>query len=429
MGMESLARRVTDIYIRLLLLVFPLWTGLEGYARITRWKFAFYTVLTCIWAVLLVFFAVRERRGPQNPRAFALLAAALAVWAAVSAAASEYGGRTLLGWNYDGLLPLILYVTTALGVAGYGKWRKNYVNLLAVSVSLCCLVALLQLAGLNPLWLYPEGYDYYDAGVRYTGTFLGTLGNTNILGAFLCLSVPLFVFSAAESGGKGLWLLVPAALGTAVIVLSRSEAGLMGLLAAAFAGVPYHVKRKRGGRAFRLVLAAEAALLLAALAALYLIDFGSGTLWEAHEILHGRVQDGFGSSRIAIWREALRLFAERPLLGGGPGTFGLRSTLEFSRFVEETGVTLTTRADNAHCAALSFLTDLGVPGALLWLGGWAYVFRRWLAGAAPAAGTALASYFVQAAFGPETCFVLPLVCVLCGCTASDPGDIRVYDPA
>ena len=289
MGMKSLARWITDKYICLLLLVFPLWTGFDGYAQITRWKFIFYAVITVIWAVLLIFFAVRRREKPRCPKVFAELLSALLAWAAVSALASEYGVRTLMGWNYDGLLPMALYAVTALGVAAYGEIKKYYVNLLAVSASICCVVALLQLLGLNPLWLYPEGLDYYDAGIKYAGSFLGTLGNTNILGSFLCICCPLFAFTALFERARRLWLLLPAALCLAVLVLSRSEAGLLGIAAAALIGVPYYVYLNHKRRSFVLTVACEAALVCAALCVLYFTSPEFGTLWEAHEILHGRV--------------------------------------------------------------------------------------------------------------------------------------------
>lgn len=40
--MEKRARWLTDKYICLMLLVFPLWTGFDGYADITRPKFLFF---------------------------------------------------------------------------------------------------------------------------------------------------------------------------------------------------------------------------------------------------------------------------------------------------------------------------------------------------------------------------------------------------
>ncbi len=412
--MKSLAHRLTDKYIALMLLVYPLWTGLDGYGNITRWKFVFFAVVTCIWAVLLIFFVIREQTAPRRCGVFTILCAAFLAWACVSAACSEYGSQTLLGYRYDGLLVLALYGVTALGCALYGEFKESYVYLLAVSVTLCCAVAILQLCGFNPLRLYPEGLGYYDAGVSYSGAFLGTIGNTNLLGAFLCLSCPLFAFTAAEKRGKRLWLLLPAALGTAVIVLSQSEAGLVGLAAALLMGIVCYVNLHLGRKAALIALGIEAAFVLLALAAVYFAASENGTLYELHEILHGRVRDEFGSSRVAIWREALRLFSERPVTGGGPGTFGFRSALEFSRYVPETGLTLTTRADNAHCEALSCLVNLGVPGALLYIALAAYVLRLALCGASAAIGLALLSYFVQALFGISTCFILPFVALLAG---------------
>ena len=40
------ARWLTDKYISLMLLVFPLWTGPQGYAAITRAKFLLFALLT-----------------------------------------------------------------------------------------------------------------------------------------------------------------------------------------------------------------------------------------------------------------------------------------------------------------------------------------------------------------------------------------------
>ena len=51
--MELTARRLTDIYICLMLAAFPLWTGFEGYTGITRAKFLFFAALTGLWLAAL----------------------------------------------------------------------------------------------------------------------------------------------------------------------------------------------------------------------------------------------------------------------------------------------------------------------------------------------------------------------------------------
>ena len=70
MGMKSKMCTLTDKYIAFMLFVFPLWLSPGGYTDITRWKFAFFAAATSIWAVLLVFFAVKERMPPRLPRCF-----------------------------------------------------------------------------------------------------------------------------------------------------------------------------------------------------------------------------------------------------------------------------------------------------------------------------------------------------------------------
>lgn len=237
MGMESFASRVTDKYICLMLLVFPLWTGFDGYAQITRWKFIFFAVTACIWYVLIIFSIFKERSLPRVGAALPHAWGALLLWAALSFILSPYG-VSLMGPRYDGLLPMALYILTALGCAAYGSWHDRYAVLLGISVSICCAVAVLQLLGFNPLRLYPEGYDYYGAGIWYNGSFLGTLGNTNLLGAFLCLACPALAFTAALRRGRCLWLLLPAALGAAVTALSRLRGRAGGPGSRTAGGVP-----------------------------------------------------------------------------------------------------------------------------------------------------------------------------------------------
>ena len=100
---------------------------------------------------------------------------------------------------------------------------------------------------------------------------------------------------------------------------------------------------------------------------LYLGRWESGALYEMNRVLHGELSDEFGSSRLRIWRETMALIPQRPLLGGGPGTLAARLEIEFSRYVPETGGTLTSFVDNAHNIYLGYLANCGVLGLLSYL--------------------------------------------------------------
>ena len=424
--MELTARRLTDIYICLMLAAFPLWTGFEGYTGITRAKFLFFAALTGLWLAALALCALKYRARLRRPRGFALCVLAFMAAACLSAAFSGNFHHALLGGNrYDGLVTLLLYGCIALGVSRWGQRCELYVNLIALAAGLCALVCFLQLLRVNVLGLFPEGLDFYDAGMRYSGEFLGTIGNTNLLAGWFCLVIPLLTLSALRAKGVRRWLLLlPAAGCLALLIVISAQSGLAGCLGCLLIVSPYYVNYAGRRKAALALGVAILALCIVSLAAVYLWPPEGGTLWELSEILHGRAQDGFGSSRVAIWREALRLFAERPLLGGGPDSFGRRSALDFSRYVPETGQTLKTHADNAHCEPLGYLVNLGILGFAAWAAVTIAALRRWLRGAGPEYGAGLVCYLVQSLFGLGLCLVAPIAWVYMGliCSKIEEGE-------
>lgn len=415
------ARWLTDKYISLMLLVFPLWTGTEGYAAITRGKFLFFAVLSALYLALLLPCALLDGEKPRRARLPQWSALAFMAAACLSAALSPYGSAVIIGSSrYDGLVTLLLYGGIFLGVSAFGEWKKYYVYLLAASASICSLVAIPQLLGGNPFGLYPGELTYFDANVRYTGEFLGTIGNTNLLAAFYCLCIPLFIWHALTHRAlRDRLVLAAAALCLGVLIASRVASGAVALAAAAVVLMPYYVNYTSHSRKKALIAAGcMAALCLAALAAVYAYGGNSGTLHELSQLLHGHVEDSYGSSRVAIWRECLRLFGERPLVGGGPDTLALRTDMTFSRFVEETGSTISTHVDNAHCEPLGYLVNLGALGLIPYLALCAESLRRFFRGCAPAVGAALACYLVQSLFGLGLCLVAPLVWIYMGLVCS-----------
>ena len=420
----SLQEKITDCYIITMLLIFPLFPGFSGYRSITLSKFLFFVIAACLWLAALA--VSLFRCGGVRPRFSAAGYAALAylLVCILSWLCSPYRAEALLGaGRYDGLLTDALYVLIFLGVSAFSHPKLLYARAFALSVTLCLLVALLQLGGADLLHLFPDGVDFYDSGIVYSGAFLGTVGNTNVLDAVLCLSLPLF--AALFLCGKGPFWLVPLLPGIPVLIHAGGDGAYLALAVTALTALPLlmtELRRVRTllrlaayavlisaasllwqpdrGTGLHVVFSAAAGwlfvaalvlyaasllplfdrkgcsartlrrcfallsllLLLAALIFVLLSPAESGTVYELRELLHGHAEDGFGSSRIRIWRRCLALTAERPLLGGGPGTVSLRLDILFSRFVPETGKTLQSYADNAHNIYLAALADTGIPG-------------------------------------------------------------------
>ena len=419
-----LTERITDVYLITMLLVFPLFFGFSGYVEITFSKYVFFLAASGLWlaALIAAAFLRRLRLPPRSPVLCAALISALI--ALLSWSFSGDLGRSLVGaGRYDGLITSLAYTLCFLGAACFARPKLLLIRALALSVSLCLLVALIQLGGGNPLGLYPRGLTYFDHGVRYSGVYLGTLGNTNILDAVLCLALP--VFAGLYIAGERREMLVPLALAVPVLCkaggdgayLSLLVLGLFGpillltdltrirralrlasvlLLMAALARwwqpepgaplrfvyspavgwlvlafpvcsalsrLPLPASFSPSPRTLRIFFAALAGVCAVAALIVVLTWKGqSGTVYELKCLLHGQAEDSFGSNRIRIWRACLALVPARPLLGYGPGMLAAHLNVAFSRYVPETGETLRSYADNAHNVYLAALVNTGILG-------------------------------------------------------------------
>jgi len=440
-------RRITTIYISIMLLIFPLFPGFSGYANITFSKYAFFLIFTGLWLAALLCLSLGRKSkmpklGTQHYAAIAFGLICLLSWLF-----SPHRSESLIGaGRYDGLVTQLLYVCIFLGVSLFGEVRKSHFVCLGVSALLCSTIGVVQLFNIDILSLFPGDYSHYDGGIRYSGAFLGTMGNTNVLSAYYCLALPMLFVLPMLWKSRLAWLsLAPLCLSLFVMIRAGVSGGFVGLgfgvlaaspllisslrrlrcalisaaaclcaataalafapqysldagfawsfrfgalpitalVAAVFcalaAGVLVKVKSNPSEKKLRRIVAILClAALLLALIFIYFSPATDGTLYELSQVMHGNLDEKFGSSRILIWRECLALFTERPLLGGGPDSLALRVDVQFSRFVEETGNTLRSGVDNAHNEYIGYLINTGILGLAAYLFLLCLGLRSWL---------------------------------------------------
>lgn len=422
----DMAKWLTDKYIYVMLGLFPLYWG-GGYPNITAPKAYFAYIATGVWIaavlVLCVWAALRHEKLSPGIRPAHWAMAALLLLGAVSSLVSPWWQTTLLGAEstsghprYDGLVSLVCYGAIFFGVSLLARPKRSYVWVMTGAAALCSAIAVLQLFGLDPFGLYPEGTNYYDKYGAYSGAFLGTIGNIGLLGQYLCIVTPLaFVTgSRSERRWERAFLLGSAALCLVVLVFSQAEAAYVGVLACVLIGVPMLLPSKRSRRVAAIV---AASLVVAGLITLWFWPGQSGTLWEASRILHGDIRDEFGSHRVQIWREALKLVPERPWLGGGLGTFGERVDIVWSRYVEQIGTTRVAVVSNTHNIYIAYLVNNGILGLAAYLALIACSAVTWCRGRfqsdyTGAAGCALLCCMVQDFFCLALFLVTPVMWVV-----------------
>lgn len=420
------ARWLTDKYIYLMLGVFPLYWG-GGYMNITEPKALFFYIATGLWiaaaVVLCAGAALRHERLCVQLKPIHWALAVFLLLAAVSSLVSPWWANSLLGApstngqpRYDGLATLVGYGAVFFGVSLLGRPKRSYVWVMTGAAVLCCLVAAAQLLGADPLHLYPEGTNYYDKYGVYSGAFLGTVGNVGLLGQYLCIVTPVSVAFGlrAKRRWERIGLLAASALELVILLLSQAEAAYVGILACTLVAVPLMLPTKR---ARRTAAVCSAAVVAAGLIVLWFWPGQSGTVWEASRVLHGDIRDEFGSRRIEIWRNALQLVPERPWLGGGPGTFGERVDISWTRFIEETGRVRRAIVSNAHNIYIAYLVNNGILGLAAYLGCIACSAVTWLRGRfgsdfIGAAGCGLLCCMVQDFFCVALCVVTPILWVV-----------------
>jgi O-antigen ligase len=274
-----------------------------------------------------------------------------------------------------------------------------------IGTALSAFLAVLQAAGLGPA----EARPFW----KLTGRLSGGATDPNALGILCGLAIPVLVAFALrrDRPGWALPALLPLLLGLA---LSGSRSGF---LMAVFGGGAVIALAPVGGRL-------RAGLALAAIATLVVLlgtalvrgspgDVGErlGQLFRSSLSLEDRA-----SSRPILWRAALQLFTESPVVGGGLGSFSWR--LPDLAGVDRDRLALR---DNPGSAYLQALAETGIVGLFLTLVFVVSLGRQALSRArdpvSSGASTAVLAFLLVSVVGshwlaPEAGFLFFLLCAV-----------------
>ena len=348
------------------------------------WSRALIEIGFALWAVLAL---SRPGYGPPRSWLLVLVGAGLGVslvsaWSGVSVQRSLWSDFERMQGVVDQAHWCALAVVLASVLRTPREWRALLAASAVSATVLACLV-LARAAGAPISGWWPETH-----WMRFGGTF----GNPTYLGAYLMVNAVLAAGFAvrgwmrvaapgAEARGRvaALGWGAAAALCTAGLVLTGSAGALVGAGAAAGV-VALGFAWLASGRRRVAAIAAVAVLAVGAagLGARFVDPDRSATVEVA------RSADGWpgqgavaylGSahldkpsvrSRLAAWEAGIEGFAERPLLGWGPGNF----RAVFGRFASGHGA-FAEPHDQAHGKLVEVAATTGVAGLAAWVALWA----------------------------------------------------------
>lgn len=295
-------------------------------------KLSLARLVALLLIVSMAFRAKTLRRTPLDlPLLAFVLSAALSTVFAVNPNVAVFGTYS----RYDGLLTLITYALLFWLVVQALRDVEDAVTLtrfLLVGGYAVAVAAIIQ-------W----SVDSFQG--RLEPRALGTMGNANVLGAYLALLIPVAYGELRQADSIRTRLLAANVLVVMAIAaaLSMSYSTWLGLVAAAavlFAAGQLPVIRSRawqiaGGIAAVSVVAAAAPVALS-----------RSTVGE----------------RLHIWRDTLQLIASRPIAGYGPDTFGF----VYPRFQTGPWVPGYLQIDKAHSEILQVAATQGLIGLAAW---------------------------------------------------------------
>jgi hypothetical protein len=287
-----------------------------------------------------------------------LLAAEWLAFALGSAFSSNralaFGGSLLRRFGLLAETALVLFVLLAAGWLAADLGRVGLLLRATVaSGALAACYGIAQYFGWDPL-LPAQAYQVGE-GVLTIVRPPGTLGHADYFAAWLVIIVFLGLALSTLEKAR-IWCVAAwAASGLAAIaiLLNGTRAALLGV-AAGVVVLLLARQRRIGVRAGAAGLACAAALVL---------FFFSPAGLKLRARLHWSLEDARGGARLLLWRDSLRMSAQRPLTGYGPEMFAT----EFPRFesAELASAYPDFYHESPHNMFLDALTAQGVGGLLV----------------------------------------------------------------
>ncbi len=427
MQYKKILSNFSEVYLFLFATIHLLYFGFDGYAKIFNAKILTFSVINGLYfAGILITFLVKYlsfdsfdlkpkfKELLQPSRLFALIYLAFTI---LSSFGSFYFPLTLNGVSrFEGLLTISVYVFSFIAISFFYCKKKYLLYAFAISVTLFGILSAIQLMGFNPLSLYPDGTSFYGAGIDYPTAFIGTIGNTNLSGAFICLALPFLavIMLRAETRVRW-WLSIPVILLTVTALKMDVTSTLLGLAAGITVAVPLLLKFNKKKTAIYFAVLILLSILLVVM--LYQFDFG-GFFGEVHSILHGEISDKFGSGRIRIWKNVLSEIPEHLFFGKGPDTMKKADFPAFERYYPSLDRVITRSIDVAHNEPLNILYHQGIFALIFYIGFIISTLTVWFKNRGDyvilALGIGFISYLVQSLFTFSMCLTAPYFWICAG---------------
>jgi len=313
-------------------------------------------VVLAITAALLVHWALLSPRRMRGARWFLPILLFGLVSVVLSTILSSNPPLSLYGtaWRRYGALSQACILTVAFFIATHvaGRMERATAILRGISIAalLTAMYGIAQYFGWDPL--LPGSAYHIGEGIWTIVRPPGTLGYASYFAVWLDMACLVSLAGmASDSSVTWRWISgASALLSVCAVLLTGTRGAYVGLLAGAVVWLFW--------RGFRLTRRLTLGLAMAAL--LGLAFYSSPAGWQLHSRKRWFVEDPWGGARLYLWRDSVRMAADRLAAGHGPEVFSAAFPRYESR--ELAAAYPDFAHESPHNIFLDALVAQGIPG-------------------------------------------------------------------
>ncbi len=203
----NIFEKITDIYIFIIIILFPLMVDKTGFFKILECKYICFVSISTIYIIITTIIYLYYKIKKNNLIKFKKLSAIqyLAIIFLIVNIGSCFLSPFFKDYNLfigvgrgEGLITSVLYILTFLYVSYFGKFKKKYILYFSISSILVNTIAILQFIGFNPFNMYQDGIGTHNV------SFMATIGNIDFISALytILLSVSFSAYIFLENNKK-----------------------------------------------------------------------------------------------------------------------------------------------------------------------------------------------------------------------------------
>lgn len=388
---KNILSKITEIYIIVMVMIFPLCIDSTGFFRILEAKYSYFLIINAIYIsaiiITILYYLLFKKTNIFKEMKFHKIQWAVVGFLIINIISTflspffkEYNLFIGVG-RAEGLISITLYCLSFLNITMFGEFKKRYIQYFSIGSIMVSSIAILQYIGFNPLNMYQDGIGTHNV------SFIGTIGNIAFVSAFYCIyltiSMAAFVFIENDKTYRKIIHLLSIYMGffifevldvlggavafsvtlvlTIPFIITNSKrlsrllvVGAMILLGyltnivvnpvyyydigklnldfqingiaialfiviVMFIGLAYILKDRKfdlskNKKIIKIFYISLILCVIIGVVAIYFINFTDGFLYEIHEILHGNLDDDFGTYRIFLWKRSISLVKDYPII-------------------------------------------------------------------------------------------------------------------